>query len=116
MKAKDLKIGSPIYRADRDKITTLRVIGLKRVLDDIRISFNGYESEKVVPMEASAIIPERDYESRLYFSVADAQKRQARLREQQIQYAKEALVKAAQYYAETYAKYHDAPLSEPIVV
>ena len=102
MKAKDLKIGSQIYCPDSERIVTLRVIGLKRKGDDVVISLSGIESDKIVPME------------RLYFSVADAQKRQTRIREQRIEDAKRALEKAAHAYATTYAKYHDIQPTEPI--
>ena len=115
MKAKDLKIGSPIYCPDSERIVTLRVIGLKRKGDDVEISLSGYESDKIVPMEANAIIlGDSICNRRLYFSVADAQKRQTRIREQRIEDAKRALEKAAHAYAITYAKYHDIQPTEPI--
>lgn len=114
MKAKDLKIGSPIYCPDSEKIDTFRVIGLKRKGNDVVISLNKCE-DKIVPMEANAIIlGDSIYNRRLYFSVADAKKRQTRIREQRIEDAKSALEKAAHAYAITYAKYHDIQPTEPI--
>lgn len=80
MKAKNLVLGSPVYRAERDKIIIVRVIGLKMVVGDVRISLSGYSGDKDVPPDAEAIIPQNDYEVRYYFDLKSAQVRQLRLR------------------------------------
>ncbi|MBQ6097886.1 MAG: hypothetical protein IJK99_09085 [Bacteroidales bacterium] len=120
MKAKDLKLGSICYRPDSENIKSLKVKSL--VLDSdglIQIKFYGEsyygDGHKVKP-DAEAIILEKDWMLHIYFSLDAAQTRQRRIRDQRIADAKEALEKAAQHYADTYAKYHDAPASEPCEV
>lgn len=114
MKAKNLVLGSPVYRAETDKITIVRVIALKMILGNVRISLSGYSSDKDVPPDAEAIIPQNDYEVRYYFDLKSAQVRQLRLRWDAIEARKKNLENAAQLYAETYAKYHNVPPSEPV--
>lgn len=114
MKAKELKLGDPIYRVETDKIKIVRVIGLKMVAGDVRISLSGYYDEKTVRPDAEAIIPEKDYEVRHYFDLESAQLRQLRLRNDEIEAQKAALEKAAQRYAETIAKYQNVPPTDPI--
>ena len=113
MKAKDLVLGSPVYRAETDSIRVYRVIGLKMVAGDVRVTLNGLGVEECVKPDAAGIIPENPAFVRYYFDLPSAQKRQLRLREDRIQAAKENLENAAQHYAEVYAKYHDTPVSEP---
>lgn len=117
MKAKDLKLGDLIYRPSLDKIEALKVVGVKlsALGDEVTITYKGkYGNEdKVVKLEAEAIILPKPYTAHIYFDVAAAQTRQLRLREAHIACYREALEKAAKQYAEELAKYKDAPLSEP---
>lgn len=120
MKAKDLKLGSICYRPDTDTIKSLKVKSLLLDSDgNIDIKFYGEsyygDGHKVKP-DAEAIILEKDWMLHIYFSLDAAKTRQRRIRDQKIADAKAALEKAAQHYADTYAKYHDAPASEPSAV
>lgn len=120
MKAKDLKLGSICYRPDTDTIKQLKVVRLGFDTDgDILITFHNdsmYDKGRKVKPDAEAIIMEHEWMLHIYFSLDAAQTRQRRIRDQKIADAKAALEKAAQHYADTYAKYHDAPASEPSAV
>ena len=116
MKAKDLKIGDPVYRAETDKIKVARVIGLNMVAGGIKISLSGYYDDKIVKPDAEAIIPENPASVRYYFDLRGAQIRQLRLRYDKIEAGRANLEKAAQLYAETLAKYKDVPPTEPVPV
>lgn len=114
MKAKDLKLGDPVYRADTNRIQILRVTGLKMVAGNVHIALNMYITERAVKPDAEAIIPENPAHIRYYFDLKSAQLRQLRLRNDEIEARQANLEKAAQLYAETLAKYKDVPPTEPV--
>ena len=120
MKAKDLKLGDICYRPGTATIKSLKVVRLGFDPDgDIRITFHDdslYDKGRKVQPDAEAIIMEHEWMPNIYFSLEAAKTRQRRMREKKIDDAKKALEKAAQRYAYTYAKYHDAPASEPSTV
>lgn len=119
MKAKDLKLGDICYLPNSDKIKSLKVTRLEYKEGDIVIWFNNmsyYSDSYRVKQDAEAIVMEKEWMIPIYFSLEAAQTRQRRMREKKIDDAKKALKKAAQHYAYAYAKYHDAPASEPSTV
>lgn len=116
MKAKELKLGDPVYRAGIKEITIFRIISLSMDKGNVRIEFSGshYRTEMVVTPDAEAIIPNNPYEVRYYFDKKGAQLRQLRMRNDAIESAKANLEKAAQLYAETLATYQNVPPTEPV--
>lgn len=116
MKAKELKLGDPVYRAGIKEITIFRIISLSMDKGNVRIKFSNshYPTEMVVTPDAEAIIPNNPYEVRYYFDKKGAQLRQLRMRNDAIESAKANLEKAAQLYAETLATYQNVPPTEPV--